>query len=205
METQIDHLVLAASSREAGMEYVAELLGVTPQLGGKHARMGTHNALLKLDERTYLEVIAIDPEAVDPPRNRWFELDNSTLTEPRLITWVVRTHDIFKTETQACAGNIEAMSRGDLKWLINIPSDGQLIMNGAVPMLIQWLGDQHPCDSLHDSGCRLVALEIRHPEASEIKRILERIDLPSPLVRCYVDEVPRLTAKIDTPNGLREL
>ena len=37
--------------------------GVAPQPGGKHVAMGTHNALLRLGERVYLEIIAIDPEA----------------------------------------------------------------------------------------------------------------------------------------------
>ena len=204
-ELSIDHLVLAAPSREEGMQYVSEQLGVTPEFGGKHSRMGTHNALLKLNDKMYLEVIAIDPEATNPPGKRWFALDDLELTEPRLITWVVRTGDIHDTAKRVLLGNIEAMSRGDLHWLISIQPDGQLNMNGAVPLVIEWLGDMHPYDTMNDSGCALIGMEIRHPEANEVSRTLEQIGFASPLVQCYVDEKPRLIAKIDTPIGICEL
>src|SRR6185436_4607466 len=104
-------------------------------------------------------------------------------------------------------GKIEAMSRGTWDWLISIPPDGQLAMNGAVPMLIQWLTNLHPAETLNDSGCELLDLEIRHPEAEEVNRILERIDFASPLVRCrkWLDGPPYLLATIKTPNGVRQL
>jgi Glyoxalase-like domain len=207
METHIDHLVVAAPSRAVGIQYVAERLGVTPELGGNHERMGTHNALLRLNDKMYLEVIAINPEASKPPRPRWFELDNAQFSEPRLVTWVGRTNDIYTTASRVSFGKIEAMSRGTLNWLISIPPDGQLPMNGAVPMLIQWLTNLHPSDTLNDSGCELLGLEIRHPAADEVSRILERIDFASPLVRCrkWLDGPPHLQATINTPNGVRQL
>jgi hypothetical protein len=153
----------------------------------------------------YLEVIAIDPEANSPPGNRWFELDKRELQDPKLVAWVVRTSDIYNTASKASLGSIEAMSRGDFKWLIGIPPEGQLIMNGAVPLMIQWLSGLHPCDSMNDSGCALIEMEIRHPAANEVNHTLERIGFASPLVQCHVDEEPNLIATIDTPGGIREL
>ena len=42
--------------------------------------MGTHNQLLAIGSpafpRTYLEIIAIDPDAPAPTRRRWFDLDD---------------------------------------------------------------------------------------------------------------------------------
>lgn len=60
--TTPDHLVVAATTLADGIEYVADITGVAPQPGGRHVAMGTHNALLRLGERFYLEIIAIDPE-----------------------------------------------------------------------------------------------------------------------------------------------
>ena len=133
----LDHLVLAATTLADGIDYVASLTGVAPQPGGKHVAMGTHNALLRLGERVFLEIIAIDPDAVKPPHARWFELDRialqSELTErPRLIHWVARTADI----EHACAqcpvplGEAQPMARGDYRWRITIPADGALPAQG---------------------------------------------------------------------------
>ena len=112
----IDHLVITAPSLAAGTEMVCEALGIRPQRGGVHVRMGTHNALLRLGEQLYLEIISVDPAASKPNRPRWFCLDELTPQSlPRLATWVVRTDDIH-ADRAACGGthgNVEAMSRGD--------------------------------------------------------------------------------------------
>ena len=90
-----DHLIVAATSLEQGVRWIADKLGVQPQSGGKHVTMGTHNALLRIGPRLYLEIIATDPAGVVPARPRWFDLDEprmrATLAEgPALIHWVAR-------------------------------------------------------------------------------------------------------------------
>ena len=47
---EIDHLVFAAPTLAQGIEHIADLTGVAPRPGGKHAGMGTHNALVKLGD-----------------------------------------------------------------------------------------------------------------------------------------------------------
>ena len=74
-----DHLVVAASTLDQGVEWVRSLTGATAQSGGKHVAMGTHNALLKLGERSFLEILAIDPDGIKPSRPRWFGLDGLAL------------------------------------------------------------------------------------------------------------------------------
>lgn len=99
----LDHLVVTAPTLAIGTEYVRDALGVTPEQGGEHVRMGTHNCLLKLGDSIYLEVIAVNPDAPPPKQLRWFELDEAESNEvPRLATWVVRTNDI-KAALTACA------------------------------------------------------------------------------------------------------
>src|SRR5207249_11663953 len=65
---QLDHLVITAPTLAAGPEWGEETLGVTPQAGGGHQRMGTHNALPRHGAETYLEVIAPHPPASSPYR-----------------------------------------------------------------------------------------------------------------------------------------
>jgi len=103
VSAQLDHLVVAAATLDEGVAWCEATLGVTPGPGGRHALMGTHNRLLKLDSaafpHSYLEIIAIDPAAPPPGRPRWFGLDDPALraavqVSPRLHHVVLRTPDI---------------------------------------------------------------------------------------------------------------
>src|SRR5215471_8417337 len=71
----LDHLVVAAATLEQGEDYVEARVGIRPKRGGQHVAMGTHNSVLRLGERVYLEVIAVDPQGCAPAQPRWFELD----------------------------------------------------------------------------------------------------------------------------------
>jgi hypothetical protein len=162
--SELDHLVLACTRLEAGVDWIERQLGARPQPGGQHVAMGTHNALLKLGSRAYLEVIAIDPDGVPPARPRWFALDEPAMQSrlasgPALVTWVLRSESL----ANACArvpdlGEILSMARGDFRWKIAVPDDGSLPWGGVLPPAIQW-------DRLPDSGCELESLRLAHPAA----------------------------------------
>jgi len=163
---KLDHIVVAAATLEDGEAFITARTGATPSRGGKHVAMGTHNSLLRLGERTYLEIIAIDPDAKAPSRQRWFALDRPSMratldVSPRLITWVARCSDIDAARA-ACTGAggvdpgpVHPMSRGEVHWRITIPDDGMLPGGGAIPTLIEWPDTRHPADALPDSGVRL--------------------------------------------------
>lgn len=95
MSPAVDHLVVAARTLEEGSRYVSSALGVALEPGGKHESMGTHNCLVRLSDTSYLEVIAIDPDASPPSVPRWFALDDPRMQRrlgrhPALVTWVVQ-------------------------------------------------------------------------------------------------------------------
>ncbi len=208
--SQLDHIVIVAPSLAQGVEYVRDALGVMPQPGGEHARMGTHNALLRLDDQTFLEVIAINPDAPNPGRPRWFELDRPNPDTPvRLATWVVRTDDIHAATAASPIplGTMEPMTRGSLNWLITIPSDGSLPLDGVAPTLIEWHNGPHPANSLRDQGCSLVRLEGFHPQADRISGLLQAIGFQGRFFMRQLaeEESPMLVAHIETPGGLRML
>ena len=48
MNTQLDHLIVAAATLAEGVAWCEDMLGVTPGPGGQHPLMGTHNRLLKI-------------------------------------------------------------------------------------------------------------------------------------------------------------
>lgn len=202
----IDHLTVTAPTLEAGARFVQRSLGVAPQAGGKHPRMGTHNLLLRLGDSLFLEVISVDPEAVPPENPRWFALDTLRAdAEPALSTWVARTPDILAT-VAACPealGAIRPMSRGALNWLMTIPEDGALPLHGVAPALIEWATAAHPAAGLPEHGLSLARLELFHPEPERVARLLRSIGVDQRLSVAPPagGHAPHLVARIDTPRG----
>jgi hypothetical protein len=203
-----DHLVLAAATLAQGIEYVAELTGVAPSIGGRHVAMGTHNALLRLGERLYLEVIAIDPDGVRPARPRWFDLDDGDLAadlldRPRLIHWVARTADVDAASRHSTVplGEVLPFERGDFRWRITVPADGHRPGAGLVPTLIQWDVPGHPADALPKSGIALVELAGAHPEPAHVRKALAALGLADAMRVTFARE-PRVAAMLRTPRGL---
>ena len=162
MPIQIDHLVVAATSLEQGVQWCEALFGITPALGGEHALFGTHNRLFKIAtpkfSMAYFEIIAINPEAIRPKKttslhpHRWFDLDNPELQksiskEPRLIHFVASTTDIKAARMALRMEGIDRgpaihaerqTSKGLLHWQISVRADGQRLFDGTLPTLIQW-------------------------------------------------------------------
>ncbi|HXR56134.1 MAG TPA: VOC family protein [Casimicrobiaceae bacterium] len=203
-----DHLVVAAASLASGVAWVEDRLGVPMQPGGQHVTMGTHNALVGLGPKLYLEVIAIDPSGATPARPRWFDLDDprmrAQLAEaPSLIHWAARTRDIEADAARSPIGlgTITPMRRGDFEWSLTVPDDGHMRERGLVPTLIQWSGRLHPADALPDRGLRLVALAGEHPEPAGARRALGALGLSETLKVTY-GRSPRLAAMLRTPRGM---
>jgi len=204
----LDHLVVAAASLADGIDWVAAMTGAVPVPGGRHVAMGTHNALLRLSEATYLEIIAIDPEGAKPARRRWFDLDDIALQaefteQPRLIHWVARTDDI-EAASAACPlplGKIHALQRGDYRWRITIPDDGSRPGRGLLPTLIQWDVPEHPADALPASGVTLAQLAASHPDPAPVRRSLARLGLQEAIAVTF-DREARLAAMLRTPRGM---
>lgn len=205
-----DHLVVAAATLDHGCDWIEEKLGMRPVRGGQHVAMGTHNAVLALGRRLYLEVIAIDPSLPAPPRPRWFDLDaadlQATLADgPRLVTWVARTDDIAAfAQRVPDLGAILPMTRGEWSWRITVPADGHRPSQGLVPTLLQWDGSAHPADRLPESGCRLVALAGEHPDPAPVRATIAALGLSDALKVTYARS-PRLAAMIRTPRGTAAL
>jgi hypothetical protein len=212
--SELDHIVIGAQTLQAGVAWVEQQLGVAPVAGGRHQAMGTHNALLRLGPRCYLEVIAIDPDGTPPKRPRWFSLDEPQMQArlaqaPALITWVLRSASL----ATACArvpdlGDIIAMSRGEFRWKIAVPESGSLPWGGVLPAAIEWepaaSGDvAHPCDRLPASHCELLRLELAHPAAvlgtSGIVALFRELKIAGPV---NLKPGPKtLEAVVRTPRG----
>ena len=203
----LDHITITTPTLEAGAKFVEKTLGVTPQKGGEHPKMGTHNLFLRLGDSIFLEVIACNPHARKPERPRWFALDEiNKNTLPQLKTWVVRTDNIHSVleKSSESLGEIEPMSRGENNWLITIPKDGSIPFRGGAPALIQWQMKKHPAQNLKDYGLSLSKFIIYHPEPEKLNKLLSSINLKNK-VEVLQGVKTKLSAYINTPNGVREI
>jgi hypothetical protein len=216
MSILLDHLVVGAASLEQGVSWCERTLGVAPAAGGRHARMGTHNRLLRISSPPfpdcYLEIIAIDPVAPAPGRPRWFGLDDPAVQagladQPRLLHVVARSQrlDASRERLLACGlqpGEPLEMSRasaqGEVRWRILVRPDGMLLLGGALPTLIEWQG-VHPAASLPDSGVTLCSVSLGGlPSAARHALHLQDVEMPD-------QAAPAISAVLDTPLGRVQL
>jgi hypothetical protein len=200
----LDHLAVSGDTLDAAQAYVEEALGVSMQKGGEHAVFHTHNTLMGLEDGLYLEAIAINPDAPQPDRPRWFDLDRFE-GPARLSNWICRSTDLEQDMSvlPAGIGAPVSLQRGDLRWQMVVPESGVLPFDNLCPALIQWQTQQHPADVLAPSGCRLRRLVLTHPDAIELRGAVEKA-LSDDRIVFEVGDIG-MVAEFDTPHGIRRL
>ena len=114
--------------------------GLTPVLGGRHPGVGTANAIVSLDGRQYLELIAVVDEAEARSAGRSMRVARAVEAGETFATWVLRTDDI---EGARSALGVDqpvrdgARTRPDgtrIEWkTLDLPGD-----RSGVPFLIEW-------------------------------------------------------------------
>jgi len=211
-DIELDHLVVACETLEQGDAWLHALAGVAPAGGGAHPGWGTRNRVLRLDARTYLELIAADPSQPAPALPRPFGLDDPALREqvadrPRLVHFVCRVAAL----ESPCAEDlrIEAMTRGVLSWRIEMPADARASalrwtgLRRLQPTRIEWQGGatpvRHPVDALAASGVTLRSLRIAGPGGVALPLAL----LDDPRIVVADAAQPSLAAELWTPRGWR--
>ena len=167
---KIDHFVVGAADLASGTDWMHNLLGVPPVGHGKHTAMSTHNSLWRVGS-AYLEVIAVDPDAPDPGRVRWYSLDDPATRvriaqRPCLLTWVASTTDLARA-IRRCAhdpGPVVDFARDDLVWKLTVPDDGHVPGGGAIPHLIEWPEPaRSPSNALPDQGLEILEFSAQCP------------------------------------------
>lgn len=178
----IDHIVLLAETLDAGREFVMERLGVAPAVKWTNALFATHSLALRLGDSCYLEILAVDPDAADPPRVRWYGLDDRGIRRtlarrPRLFAWALAVADLDATCEAATfdAGSPLSLVQGDLDWRQTVPADGELVLSGAGPVLIERRGGGHPALRMPDQHCTLETLRISDGEPFAIRNHLASV------------------------------
>lgn len=212
--TELDHIVIAARTLDEGRIWARNTLGVEAVGGGKHDGLATHNTLLKLDGKRYLEIIAIDPDArpAAPMFPRWFGLDTAEIREyiecgPRLVAWVARCAGASEVIEQLAAtpgyeaNVVRPASRADFRWRFAFTRDGARIAGGVLPHLIQWDCAVHPGDQLPESDVSLTALLLGAPQPERITGMLDALHFADARVQVGQSTALNLVAMLQTPRG----
>jgi len=203
--TAVDHLVYACPELGPAIERIAALTGVRAAYGGQHPGLGTHNALLSLGPRTYLEIIAPDPSQPRPAGPRPFGLDD--LSAGALRAWAAAPDDLDVTLQRSRAagfgyGPVVARRRRtaeghDLAW--RMTESSSLADDGVVPFLIDWADSPHPAESA-PGGVTLAEFRL---SSSDPGRLSARLRILGLDLRVEAADRPALRAVLTGPGGER--
>lgn len=201
----IDHLIYADPDLDAAVVTLHRRFGVEAGGGGNHPGRGTHNKLLALGSRTYLELIAPDPSQPPPATPRPYGVEG--ITQGGLVGWAVAVEDIEAARTYARSrgfdpGPVVDGQREDatgrlLHW--RVTANAQVA--GLIPFLISWGDTRHPAVDA-PAGLSLCSLSVEHPRPTEITTALAAMGA---VVEVRKAPRPALVARIDSPRGEREL
>jgi hypothetical protein len=219
--------VVAARSLAEGTAWCEATLGITPNAGGEHEQYGTHNRLFNIATprypMAYFEIIAVNPVASALKRTaskRWFDLDDDVLQatiaqKPALIHFVVNTtaiqvaSNIWRMQGLDIGPIVHAQRQTDqgmLDWQITVRNDGQRLLDGTLPTLIQWGQPDsakpmrlHPSNSLPQSGVSLQNFTVSHPTAQTLESACKAIHFKDIEIRTGE---ANMSAHLQTPKGL---
>jgi Glyoxalase-like domain len=182
----LDHVMWACDDLERGSRRFETLTGVKPRYGGVHASGLTHNALVPLGPRCYLEILApTGPQT--PADDAWCRLAR-TAHEPRILTYCVRSSrplsELAQTAEGLGAHKAEVSGNGrttpegvKLSWQWLAPTIDRFGL--AFPFFIDWLDSPHPAESpgATQSGgeIRLGDFAVGHPDAVDLRQTLARL------------------------------
>jgi Glyoxalase-like domain len=196
----VDHLIYAVPELTAAVADLEQRLGVRAELGGRHIGLGTHNALLALGPRTYLEIIAPDPGQPEPAE-RPFGI--SDLDGSRMVGWALACDDIDRAVTEARSHGYDPGEVADghrtgptgtvLRWRA---TDGPEVAD-LIPFLICWGGADHPARTA-PSGLSLTSVQIKHPDPGSIGPALTALGAD---VEITWAATPALVAHLAGPAG----
>lgn len=209
---EIDHLLLGVPELGAGVQWLQDEFNMEAGQGGRHLGVGTHNALVALGNRTYLEVIAPDPQQLVPKAALPYGL--GMLSVPRLINWAVRVPDMdtwasrlyqLGIPTQLKARHRVNPDGRRLVWRTAVmpatPFVNGVDLTGLIPFAIDWQDTLHPSETA-PAGIVLESLSLCHPQSALVQTTVAALGLPALVEQA---EEPCLKAQVRSGLGIHRI
>lgn len=209
MTACLDHIVMVAADLESASCWFVAQTGVEPVYGGVHSGGATHNVLVSLGGRCYLEILAPAQQGAAHD-DEWARLARAA-TKPSLLTYCLRVpHPLAEVarvaqthgwkNAQVIEGGRVRPDGTSLHWQLCAPRAGSFGL--AFPFFIDWLDSSHPADSLAAAhagqGLSLESFSVGHARSAELAQVLAGLGC-SIDVRCAATTGFVLT--LATPRG----
>ena len=197
---RIDHVVVGVPNLDAAIESFEKLSGVRAVHGGSHPRMGTHNALVSLGSRAYLELIARRADAEVTP----FDKELSGLAAPTPLAWAVAfdgadsaAHALRSAGFKPSAiepGSRQTPAGTTLRWRVFGLEDGI----AHAPFFIEWAADSPHPSATSPAGCTLKRLKLDSPDAARLEQLIQRLGVK---VDVLASKAPQISVDLVCPRG----
>jgi len=194
----IDHFVVTCEDLESTKKEFEKKTGAKIYYGGEHPSLGTHNALLPLDNGLYIEFLAPKEERA---KSNIFNLNSTKQNGYCLSAFCVSNIEKYLLLTDFSDSVKKAkMSRitkdnEEISWFIALDKQIDETFNGFIPFAIEWISP-HPT-SLYTASCKLIRFEI-HTNNEVIRDFNRNIKD----VEIYTNPNNILLLNFSTPNGL---
>jgi hypothetical protein len=196
----IDHILIGVPNLDHTVDDLAKALGVRPIYGGKHPR-GSHNALLSLGPRTYLEFIALQPGVAGADIGMG-DLDG--LTKPVPVGWAVAAPTVTSLRASLARSDF-ALSEPEpgsrttpagevLQW----QALGLKTEPAGAPFFIVWSPETRHPSATSPPGCKLVSLQVTTPDSKQLLALSSALALP---VQVLHGPAVRFSVGLDCPTG----
>ena len=201
----IDHVIYAHPNLDTAVAEIEERFGVRAAGGGQHPGRGTHNKVLGLGPRTYLEIIAPDPTQPEPSESRPYGVEGTI--RGQLVGWALACEDIERAVARGLSkgfdpgGVIDGQRVSPTGALLRWRVTGNAQAAGLVPFLIEWGQTPHPAvDAAR--GLALLSVHLEHPDPRSLATALAALGAN---VEVREASEPALVARIGGPQGEQEL
>jgi len=207
MFEQIDHIVYAVKNLKEATAKFTQKTGLQVVTGGQHLEYGTHNALVRIGNKSYLEFIAKDDTIERTHTHTWMGLDH--LHDNKITRWALRSANVERDAellaiyepalSKIVMGSRETSDGTTLNWLMTSALPSPEIE--AAPFLLDWKNSVHPTKGL-PLNCSIKMMRIEHAEYQILTKLLSQLGCPLPVTAATVTSI-RLT--LDTPKGVYTL
>jgi hypothetical protein len=196
----LDHFVVAIDDLDTGISAFEDSTGVRPVYGGEHPTLGTHNALVSLGGKQYLEILAPRPDASLHPMVQEVG-EHQTLTP---ILWALATDNIIELHRLVRAlgfaadepspGSRVTQDGETLAWSMFVMGDER---PENAPFFIQWdPTSRHPSTSA-PAGCSLKSFTVASPDNENLEWLLTAVGFTASVV----SGPTRTAITLETPSG----